>query len=348
MPEPPREKDFSVVIPVRNGGKYISAAVESILKQTYQRFNIIVLENCSTDDTVSLIAAFGDPRISIFPAPAPLSIEDNWQRILDLDLAEYLTILSHDDLLYPDFLQEIADLIDANPQASLYGAHFHLIDERGNVIRPCQPMPYEETAESFLRARHRFKRDTFGTGYVARSADYKKVGGLPPFPMLLYADDIAWYRLANLSSKVCSPKYLFAYRRHPQSASQLVDLLSLYQASKQYLAFLSQSDYFTSPANAALGHHLVKVTFHGRHHLLLAELIASGDAGMLQEYKKAKAQLLAKASADSLFQVYDPISRVLELLAFAPAPRVLKKFLLRLTEAIGNLTRSLRQKGPAL
>ncbi len=348
MLKPYREKAFSIVIPVRNGGKYISAAVESILNQTYRHFNVVVLENCSTDDTVLIITAFGDPRISIFPAPAPLSIEDNWRRILDLDLSEYLTILSYDDLLYPGFLQEIADLIDAQPRASLYCAHFHLIDERGNVIRPCKPIPYKETAEDFLRARHCFKRDTFGTGYVTRSADYKKVGGLPPFPMLLYADDVAWYRLASLSSKVCSPSYLFAYRHHAQSASQLVALPSLYKASKQYLAFLSQSDYFVSPANAALARHLVRVTFNGRYHLLLADLIASGDAEMLQEYKKAKAQLLVAASTDRLFQVYDLISRVLELLVYVPVPRALKKPLLRLIETIGNLTRSLRQKEPAL
>lgn len=337
---------FSVVIPVRNGAEYIALTVESVLKQTYPQFSLLILENFSEDETVSIITAYDDSRIAFFPAVSPLTIEENWGRILNLELAEYMTILGHDDLLYPSFLDEIAALIHENPEASLYHSHFHLIDEGGKLIRPCKPVPYRETAQDFLRARHLFQRDNYGTGYVMRSADYKKVGGVPQFPRLIYADDAAWYSLAQLASKACSPHYLFAYRYYEASTARQTDLLTLYVASKDYLRFLSQSDYFRSEANAALAYHFVQFNFHGRYHLLLLELIMSGNVQQLEKYKRIKEQLLREASVDRLFPVYDSLSWLLEFLAESHLPPLLKNLLLRVIEGARHATRSLRQKVP--
>ena len=73
---------FSVILPVRNGGNYIKVCVASILAQTYPEFNLVILENCSTDGTPEWLTTLTDPRISVIPAEKPLSIEDNWARIL--------------------------------------------------------------------------------------------------------------------------------------------------------------------------------------------------------------------------------------------------------------------------
>jgi len=99
MPNP----EFTIVIPVRNGENYIGAAISSILSQSYPHFNILVLENGSTDKTVEIVSKIADDRIRIVPAASPLEMEANWRRILDLDLAEYLTILGHDDICTPNF-----------------------------------------------------------------------------------------------------------------------------------------------------------------------------------------------------------------------------------------------------
>src|SRR6478735_9250185 len=94
---------ISVVLPVRNGAKYLAETLKSITQQTYPYFNIVVLENSSDDGTQEILQACQDSRLLVFPSSKPLSIEENWARMLDLDLAEYMTILSHDDLLYPNF-----------------------------------------------------------------------------------------------------------------------------------------------------------------------------------------------------------------------------------------------------
>ena len=179
--------EFSIVIPTRDGAATIGRTIMSALAQTYPHFEIIVLESGSTDDTRDVVARFDDERLKLLADDRALDICANWRRILDLDLKPYLTILGHDDLLYPDFLSEIARLIEAQPGASLYHTPFGLIDGADRVIRRCKPFPAWESGESFLRERQRYRRDLFATGYVMRSDDYRRVGGFPPFAGLYYA-----------------------------------------------------------------------------------------------------------------------------------------------------------------
>jgi glycosyltransferase involved in cell wall biosynthesis len=310
--------EFSVVIPVRNGERYLRSTLESVLAQTCPHFEIVILENCSQDDTVRVITEFADPRIRLLQAREPLTIEENWSRILDLQLNDYMTILSHDDLLYPDYLEEITGLIRQNLSATLYHTHFNLIDENGSILRPCQPVPFIESGIEFLQARHHRRRDSYGTGYVMRSEDYKRVGGIPPFANLMFADDYVWYRLAASGLKVCSPRILFAYRRHEQSEGYRVDLVALYRASAQYLRALEQTEYATHQADARA---FVEYTFKGHIRRHLFSLMRQSSPEELQEFKAAKRKLLDWAVQDNLFQPYDLICSAYEWVASSPALR---------------------------
>ncbi len=324
---------FSVIIPVHNGEPYIHAAIESVLSQTYPASDIVILENTSSDSTLETLRTFSDPRLRIIPSERFLNIQENWQRILDLQTEEYITILGHDDLLYPDFLSEMAALIEQYPNASLYHAHFYLIDSDGKQIRPCWPIPEREMGEAYLSSVQQLRRDSYGTGFIARSADYKQVGGLPPFPKLMYADHIAWYRLASLRGKICSPKYLFEYRRHDQSAASSTSLLNLYHASKQYIAALATTDYFKSSDNVALTKSYVEYSFNGHCHRRLVDLIYNGTSESLTTFREIKAQFMAEAKQDNLFTVYDTACKIYE--AFASIPiRPLRKLLFQPFELI--------------
>ncbi len=339
---PGHQPEFSIVMPVLNGEPYVGAAIDSALNQTYQNFKLFILENGSTDSTVSIIESYRDSRLSVFPDASALGIEANWARILGLDLTEYMTILGQDDLLYPDFLSEIADLIGANPDASLYYTRFDFVDPHGNLVRPSRSAPYRETADEWLSGLHRSRRDSRATGYVMRSADYRRMGGFPAFPGLMYADDATWYRLASLAYKVCSPRPLFAFRVHEQSASHVVSLYRLYEASKQYLEFLARTSYFKSPANAATARRYVKNTFNGQVHRVLVGLIASSDPAQFGEYQAIKRKLLADAAKDRLFPVYDLPSRLYE--SVARLPYSLRALPLRIILAVRRVRRYLRER----
>lgn len=215
---------YAIFLPVKNGAKYIATAIQSILAQRESNFLLVILENQSSDSTLSIIQQFDDKRITIFEANADLGIYDNWHRVHELLLsrkivAEFCTIIGYDDILYPEFLETINNLISENPSASLYQTHFDLIDVKGSVLRPCKPIPSRETFRDFFLARCWRLRDSFGTGYVFRVSDYLKVGGIPDLPLLLWSDDLLVMRLTRLAWKATAADSCFSYRLHSASAS---------------------------------------------------------------------------------------------------------------------------------
>ena len=333
---------FSVIIPTRNGERYIGAAVESALNQMMADVNVIVLESGSTDRTLDIVRDYDDPRLQVLSASQSLDMAGNWARIVDLGLNGYMTILGHDDVLYPNFFEAIARLIQAEPGASLYCTHFHFMDAASNVLRSCVPIPYIESAESFMLARHQFKRDSNATGYVMRAADYCRIGGVPPFPQLIYADDIAWYRLSKLAYKVCSPEIACAFRMHDTNASHLVGVEQWYWAAKAYMLALDEAGYMSDPIRRSAARRFVEFGFNGHAHNELVKLIESGDSAQMAQYRTIKARILADYAEQPLFTVYDRPSWVYERV-FA-LPGLVRKLCLVLIRMVRALRRWVRRQ----
>lgn len=95
----------SVCIPVYNCEKFVGAAVESVLAQTYKDFELLVLDNCSTDRTPEILAGYSDARIRVRRNKETLDYEDNWNEAIRGAAGDYIKVLCADDLLYPDCLE---------------------------------------------------------------------------------------------------------------------------------------------------------------------------------------------------------------------------------------------------
>jgi glycosyltransferase involved in cell wall biosynthesis len=79
MPAHPDHR-FSIILPVHNGGAYLEEALASVFAQTYPHFELVVLENASTDETPQTLQAVADPRITVIPSETLLPIGENWAR----------------------------------------------------------------------------------------------------------------------------------------------------------------------------------------------------------------------------------------------------------------------------
>lgn len=211
---------FSIVLPVRNGWPYVQDCVSSILAQTYPHFDLLVLDNQSTDNTVPWLKTVTDDRLHLQTSDSALSIVESWGRITGVAKQEFMTIIGHDDMLDPGFLAAIKNLIERYPEAGLYQTGFRLIDLNGDTIRYSKPVPERETPADYLRGRFEFKRDITATGFVMRSADYDRLGGIPKFERLAFADDALWLSLMSGRYKIAEPQRLFAMRLHPKKESQ--------------------------------------------------------------------------------------------------------------------------------
>ncbi len=236
-----RMPTFTIALPVHNGMPYIAAAIESLLHQTYHQFDIVVLENGSTDTTVSVIEAYHDPRIRIVPSQKFLGIEDNWKRILDIETpSEFLVLMCADDIVFPTFLEEIVTLIQSEPAATLYHTGAIFMDEQGRSRQPMQAGTYRENACEFLSRLHTFREDVCGSGFVMRFADFQRVGGYPSFKRLLFADFYCYYALTRLGYKICSPTPLVGFRQHTQGMTSQSVIHDFVIAAGQYREMLSR------------------------------------------------------------------------------------------------------------
>ncbi len=230
---------FTLILPSYNGGAYLQECVVSIRAQTYADWTLAVLDDGSTDGSLEWLRGLDEPRLALYPAPEHLGIVGNWARALEIPKAEFITIIGQDDRLDPDYLAVMDTLTRERPDAGLYHTHFRFINKRGKLIRPCRPMPARETAAEYLTALFTGRRDTYGTGYLMRSARYGAVGGIPPFEKLLFADDALWMALMQGAYKATAPAECFSCRLHPASASGGTGWQSWLAAMPPYASFLA-------------------------------------------------------------------------------------------------------------
>ncbi len=229
---------FSIILPVKNGGDYVKECVNSILSQTLQDFNLIVLDNCSNDGTLEWLQSLSDQRIVIHQSQKPLSIEENWARIKSIPKNEFITLIGHDDILNKDYLEIMNTLIQQHPSASLYQTHFQYIDSKGEVLRNCKPMDERQYAHEFLAAYMCDSIDSTGTGYMMRSKDYDDCGGINPgYKNLIFADFELWIKLMLKSYKATAYEIGFKYRIH-NSVSKLTNGEAYQQAFDKFLEFI--------------------------------------------------------------------------------------------------------------
>lgn len=117
----------SVVTPVYNGEKHLSESIESVLAQTYQNWEYVVVNNCSTDTTAVIAKNYTsrDSRIRVFNNKEHLDIIPNWNNALRQisPVSKYCKVLHADDLLFPECLERMVELAEANPGVGIVASY---------------------------------------------------------------------------------------------------------------------------------------------------------------------------------------------------------------------------------
>jgi glycosyltransferase involved in cell wall biosynthesis len=111
----------SICIPTYNYAQYIGEALRSACEQTFRNIEIIVIDDASTDDTVSLVEAVAadEPRLRLVRNPRNLGLQANYNRCIEVAEAEYVKILCADDLLAPDCVERMVAVLEAHTEVSL-------------------------------------------------------------------------------------------------------------------------------------------------------------------------------------------------------------------------------------
>jgi len=124
----------SVCIPSYNHARYIGASIESVLAQSFEDWELVIVDNFSTDDTQAVVKSFRDPRIRSYASDRNVGLVRNWNRCVSLARGEYVGILPADDIYLPRMLERSVAMLDAHPRLGFTYAACNYIDESGSVI----------------------------------------------------------------------------------------------------------------------------------------------------------------------------------------------------------------------
>jgi glycosyltransferase involved in cell wall biosynthesis len=127
---------ISVCIPVYNCEKFINKSIDSILNQDFSDFELIIIDNKSTDNTVAVVKEYKDQRIKLFLNETNIGMLANWNKALTLVSADYVKILPADDFMYPGTLRLQYEVFekDKGKKISLVCGRKNIIDDNGKIL----------------------------------------------------------------------------------------------------------------------------------------------------------------------------------------------------------------------
>ncbi|MFA7208788.1 MAG: glycosyltransferase [Parcubacteria group bacterium] len=217
-----KKPEVSVLMSAYNEEKYVSAAIESILDQTYRDFELIVIDDCSRDATWKLIAGYAgrDPRVRASRNEKNLGISSTLNKGLALARGKYIVKMDADDWSYPDRLEKQVRFMEKNPQVAISGGTMEVCDE-GMVV--LNKRPYNLTDREIRRKI--FLYNPFCHPAVIYRTDIaKRVGG---YCLIDSAGDYELYFKLGLHGEFANlPDVLLKYRVNRGS-------ISVYKARSQ-------------------------------------------------------------------------------------------------------------------
>ena len=203
----------SIIMPSYNAEKYIAESIESVLRQTYGNWELLITDDCSSDRTPEIVQSYGEnePRIHFVIAERHSGIAGTRNQCIARAKGRFVAFLDNDDLWVPDKLEKQVRFILENDLAFVYSA-YELMNEdgspKGKTIRTAGVIDYDKY----------LKNTIIGSGTIL--LDLEKTGGLQ-MPYNATSDDMAlWCKI--LKEGHCAypmKEVLMKYRVRSNSAS---------------------------------------------------------------------------------------------------------------------------------
>ena len=200
----------SVLMTVFNAAPWLRAAIDSIMQQTYTDWELIAIENGSTDASPEILASYADPRIRVITVRENMGRTPALRHAFDLARGEYTTVLDADDVAADTRLAKQVAFLDSNGDVLVVASWMIRIDGEGREIGRWAPM----TDPAKLRDQLGFENPIVHSSAMYRADMARAVGGYPSeYP---YAQDSAlWLRMAQRGQIAMIGEYLGCHRTLP-------------------------------------------------------------------------------------------------------------------------------------
>lgn len=206
MPEP----ILSVIMPVYNAERYVGAAIESILQQTFPNLELIIIDDGSLDNSVEKIHSFKDDRIRLTKNNSNRGIVYSRNRGLLMAKGEYIGMLDADDIAYPEKFKEQIYFLEQNKDFGMVGSWARFIDEGGNFMLGSWKL---KASPEMIPSIMLFKNYFLQSAVLYRKECISKFSFKEGFDIL--EDYLIWYEITRQYKSWNLQKYLVDYRIHP-------------------------------------------------------------------------------------------------------------------------------------
>ena len=207
---------ISVILPVRDLRRYIAQAVDSILGQTLGDFELLAVDDGSTDGTSEILAQYAkqDPRVRVLAGPAN-GIARAMNMAVGASRGRLIARMDGDDISMPTRFEKQVRFLNENPQYVLVGAHCTLIDPEGRPIceKPGMPDSHEQIDALLLE----MKWPLVHPAVMIRADAIAKIGGYDEHYRTVEDHDL-FLRLAEVGRLANLSEVLLLYRQHFKSA----------------------------------------------------------------------------------------------------------------------------------
>ncbi len=247
----------SVCLPTYNGARFVKPAMESILRQSFADFELLISDDCSADETQEIVLSQSDPRIRSFHNTSRLGLVGNWNRCIELARGEYVYIFHQDDLMEKDVVQRGVRLLNQHPKVGFVFSDIVTIDAEGKTIgRHWTPiLPERDTIfpeQDFFRLLAMNGNLVPCQTVMARAECFRRFGKFDA--RLRYTPDLEmWLRLALHYDVGYIAEPLVKLRRHPGQAScdfmaQTEEAVEVWRCFK--IVFTEQVENIVEPERA--------------------------------------------------------------------------------------------------
>ncbi len=237
----------SVVIAVYNGEEYLTEAVNSILTQTYTDFELIVVNDGSTDRTGDILDCIYDRRVRIINFEKNMGAASALNAGIEQAKGDWIAVHDADDISLPNRLEEQVKFVNKNPGLVAAGTFIECIPGRRNFTSKRQLKEFELGRNSIRTCRdveitlYNGCPLTHGSVIFSKKA-FMKAGGYDPKLRIAYDYDL-WTRLITLGGICNVPQKLYRYRRYQDSLSSVDRVLTSKELFYSFAKFLRATTF---------------------------------------------------------------------------------------------------------
>ena len=189
---------ISVSIPVYNGEQFIERTIQSVINQTFSDYELLIVDNCSTDSTVEKVKGFHDTRIKLVQNDKNYGMFGNWNICIHSAQGEYIHLLCADDALQSKCLEKQVKILDMHTDVAFVFNASNVVNEQDKNIMKRRPFRKNMIFDGKYLARRSFRtKNLFGepSNVLFRKSVMEKVGDFSS-DVCYSADWDFWMRLA--------------------------------------------------------------------------------------------------------------------------------------------------------